>query len=146
MIDLFVPGRLCLFGEHSDWAGGYRKIDRSLTPGYCLTAGTDQGIHARIRRVKNHLQARTVLPDGSSAEPLDIVMEKSSLKERASSGGFWSYAAGVASEVLADHKVGGLELSIYHMDLPIKKGLSSSAAICVLLARSWNQLYNLVSF
>ena len=21
-IDLFVPGRLCLFGEHSDWAGG----------------------------------------------------------------------------------------------------------------------------
>ncbi|MBU1950761.1 MAG: galactokinase family protein, partial [Candidatus Eisenbacteria bacterium] len=21
---LFVPGRVCLFGEHSDWAGAYR--------------------------------------------------------------------------------------------------------------------------
>jgi galactokinase len=29
------------------------------------------------------------------------------------------------------------------MDLPIKKGLSSSAAICVLAARAYNQLYNL---
>ena len=24
MISLFVPGRICLFGEHSDWAGMYR--------------------------------------------------------------------------------------------------------------------------
>ena len=24
---LFVPGRICLFGEHSDWAGGYRRIN-----------------------------------------------------------------------------------------------------------------------
>ncbi|MCB0002160.1 MAG: GHMP kinase, partial [Anaerolineae bacterium] len=23
---IFVPGRICLFGEHSDWAGGYRRI------------------------------------------------------------------------------------------------------------------------
>lgn len=25
VLDLFVPGRLCLFGEHSDWAGAMRK-------------------------------------------------------------------------------------------------------------------------
>lgn len=24
-LQIFVPGRLCLFGEHSDWAGSYRK-------------------------------------------------------------------------------------------------------------------------
>ena len=24
-LELFVPGRLCLFGEHSDWAGAMRK-------------------------------------------------------------------------------------------------------------------------
>jgi galactokinase len=30
---LFVPGRICLFGEHSDWAGGYRPtlISRRAT-------------------------------------------------------------------------------------------------------------------
>ncbi|MBD0346877.1 MAG: hypothetical protein ICV63_19035, partial [Coleofasciculus sp. Co-bin14] len=27
---IFVPGRLCLFGEHSDWAGGYRRINAEL--------------------------------------------------------------------------------------------------------------------
>ena len=26
-IELFVPGRLCLFGEHSDWAGAMRKYE-----------------------------------------------------------------------------------------------------------------------
>ena len=24
-IELFVCGRLCLLGEHSDWAGGFRR-------------------------------------------------------------------------------------------------------------------------
>ena len=45
---LFVPGRLCLFGEHSDWAGGYRNTHPDILPGYCLAVGTTQGIHARI--------------------------------------------------------------------------------------------------
>ena len=47
---IFVPGRLCLFGEHSDWAGGYRRIDESITPGYCLAIGTGQGITATVSR------------------------------------------------------------------------------------------------
>jgi len=25
-MQIFVPGRICLFGEHSDWAGGYRRV------------------------------------------------------------------------------------------------------------------------
>ena len=29
-INLFVPGRLCLFGEHSDWAGMYRIVNSDL--------------------------------------------------------------------------------------------------------------------
>ena len=31
---LFVPGRICLFGEHSDWAGGYRRINAAIEKGY----------------------------------------------------------------------------------------------------------------
>lgn len=31
---MFVPGRLCLFGEHSDWVGGYRREISSLPPGH----------------------------------------------------------------------------------------------------------------
>ena len=41
-MDLFVPGRICLFGEHSDWAGGYRRINGALEKGYAIIAGTNQ--------------------------------------------------------------------------------------------------------
>lgn len=33
---IFVPGRICLFGEHSDWAGGYRRINAKIEKGYTL--------------------------------------------------------------------------------------------------------------
>ena len=46
--EIFVPGRLCLFGEHSDWAGGWRLRDPRIQPGRCLAAGTDQGLRARF--------------------------------------------------------------------------------------------------
>ncbi len=45
---LFVPGRICLVGEHSDWAGGYRRINAEIEKGYTLITGTDQGIYAEV--------------------------------------------------------------------------------------------------
>jgi galactokinase len=47
-------------------------------------------------------------------------------------GGFWSYAAGTAWRVAVHHDVGGLELDVWQASLPMGKGLSSSAAACVL--------------
>ena len=32
-MQIFVPGRICLFGEHSDWAGGYRRINAQIEKG-----------------------------------------------------------------------------------------------------------------
>ena len=32
-IELFVPGRLCLFGEHSDWAGLNKSMNADIVPG-----------------------------------------------------------------------------------------------------------------
>ena len=45
---VFVPGRICLFGEHSDWAGGYRRINAEVEKGYTLLSGTDQGVYAEV--------------------------------------------------------------------------------------------------
>jgi len=142
-VDLFVPGRLCLFGEHSDWAGGYRRIDSSILNGYCLLVGTNQGIFARARKHPNKLIIKTTLPDGKVLGPHEIDMESKSLLEVAIEGGFYSYTAGVAYYVLCHYNVQGLEIDSYKMDLPIRKGLSSSAANNVLVARAFNQLYDL---
>ena len=46
---LFVPGRVCLFGEHSDWAGGFRRFNQDIHPGCTLVVGTNQGLHAEAK-------------------------------------------------------------------------------------------------
>ncbi len=40
-------------------------------------------------------------------------------------------------------QVSGLEVDNFATDLPLEKGLSSSAAVCVLVARAFNTVYDL---
>ena len=140
---LFVPGRICLFGEHSDWAGGYRRINADIEKGYTLICGTDQGIYAEVEPHPTSLVLSSATPEGQNISPYEIPMEPKALLEEAQRGGFWSYIAGVAYQVLTNYHVRGLVISNYKTDLPVKKGLSSSAAICVLAARAFNRVYDL---
>lgn len=143
MIELFVPGRLCLFGEHSDWAGGYRRINAEIEKGYTLICGTNQGIHAEVEPHPTALVLTSTTPDGETRGPYEIPLEPKALLEEAQRGGFFSYAAGVAYQVLTNYRVRGLAIRNFKTDLPIKKGLSSSAAISVLTARAFNRVYDL---
>ncbi|MBM4083728.1 MAG: GHMP kinase, partial [Planctomycetes bacterium] len=140
---IFVPGRICLFGEHSDWAGGYRRINAQLEKGFTIITGTNQGLYAEVKPHPTKLILRTCLSDGTRKGPFELPMERDALLAEAEKGGFFSYAAGVAYQVLTHYRVRGLEIDNYLTDLPIKKGLSSSAAICVLVARAFNRIYDL---
>ena len=140
---IFVPGRLCLFGEHSDWAGEYRRINPNIVKGYTLIVGTNQGIYASVKPNSTELIIRSSLNDGRHDKSLRLPMESNSLKRVAQEGGFFSYAAGTAYQFLTQYPVAGLEIDNYLTDLPIQKGLSSSAAFCVLIARAFNRLYDL---
>jgi UTP-glucose-1-phosphate uridylyltransferase/galactokinase len=140
---LFVPGRICLFGEHSDWAGGYRRINAEIGKGQAVITGTNQGIHAEVKPHPTKLVVRSTLDDGSRVGPFEVPMEPAALLEAAEAGGFFSYAAGVAYQVLTHYRVRGLDVDNFRTDLPVRKGLSSSAAICVLVARAFNRLYDL---
>jgi UTP-glucose-1-phosphate uridylyltransferase/mevalonate kinase len=140
---IFVPGRICLFGEHSDWAGGYRRINAEVEKGYTLLTGTDQGIYAEVEPHPTSLVLTSTSRDGERRGPYEIPMELTALLEEAQRGGFWSYIAGVAYQILTHYHVRGLVIDNYRTDLPIKKGLSSSAAICVLAARAFNRVYDL---
>ena len=110
MLKIFVPGRLCLFGEHTDWAGHYRTMNADIMPGAAIVTGIEQGIYAEVEK--------SPIFEVHSDAP---VMEKE-----------WRW-----------YKVGGVRIRITDMTLPMKSGLSSSAAICVLVARAFNLLYNL---
>lgn len=138
-IHLFVPGRLCLFGEHSDWAGMYRTVNSDIEKGQAIVSGVEQGIYATAEKADRFII--TTSPDFPEKESWECEMDSSKLLEVAQQGGYFSYVAGVASYINDNYRVGGVKITIEKRDLPIKSGLSSSAAICVLVARAFNQLY-----
>ncbi len=143
MIKIQSCGRLCLLGEHSDWAGGYRRLNPNLEKGYAISTGTNQGLYAEVKSHPTHLIFHPTLEDGSPLEPLSLSIEPQALLTVSQTGGFYSYVAGVAYQFLKNYEIGGLEIKNYKTDLPIQKGLASSAAVCVLVARAFNQIYDL---
>ncbi len=140
-INLFVPGRLCLFGEHSDWAGLQKSINSGIVPGYAVVTGIEEGIYGTAEKA-DVFSVTSRLPEyhGSS---FSCEMDMNRLRAAAREGGFFSYVAGVASYICEWYHVGGMHLEITDMTLPMKSGLSSSAAICVMVAKAFNKLYDL---
>lgn len=143
MMKLFVPGRLCLFGEHTDWAGHYRTMNADIAPGAAIVTGIEQGIYAEVEK-SSIFELYSTAPEIKNVwQDFSCRMDETELKRIAKSGSFFCYCAGVASYMLEWYKVGGVRIKITDMTLPMKSGLSSSAAICVLVARAFNLLYGL---
>ena len=93
---IFVPGRICLFGEHSDWAGSYRRMNGDLGRGYTIITGTNQGVHAEVDPHPEKLIYHATLPGESRRKSIEVPMEREALLAVAEEGGFFSYVAGVA--------------------------------------------------
>jgi len=120
---LFVPGRICLMGEHSDWAGGYRRMNVDIEKGYAIICGTNQGICADVEAHPTSLILSSTTPEGEHIGPYEIPMEPQVLMKEAQQGGFFSYIAGVAYQVLTNYHVRGLVINNY------KTGLSTGFMI-----------------
>lgn len=140
-MEIFVPGRLCLFGEHSDWAGAWRASHPNVHLGHCLVTGTQQGLRAEARALDEEVFAMSVPAAGG---PLELRLRLDDLEGTIAGRGFFSYVAGVMAELRERYPSGkGLDLRVVAADLPTRKGLSSSAAACVLVARAFGQVHDL---
>lgn len=111
------------------------RENSGIRPGKTIVVGTEQGLYARARLLPDPvLVVRTSTESGESFGPETFdLTDPEGLVEAAQRGGFWSYVAGVAYKVATEFCVGGLEVNNYCTTLPLKKGLSSSAAVCVLV-------------
>ena len=144
-VHVFVPGRVCLFGEHSDWAGQYRAENTDIPVGLCIISGTHQGLYARAAKDPFRLKVHCRLDNGRE-DKREFDWNDQILLKEAQEGQYWSYVCGVAYHIkqrYPDQVTGGMWLDNYKTTLPVKKGLSSSAAVCVLTARAFGQLYGL---
>jgi len=142
-LNLFVPGRLCLFGEHSDWAGLHRIINADIIPGAAIVTGIEQGIYAEVEKNDQFIMHNESEELKNLWVDFSCSMQSLELRAVAETNSYFSYASGVASYIKDHYSVGGIKVKIKKMTLPVKKGLSSSAAICVLIARAFNKLYSL---
>jgi len=144
---LFVPGRLCLLGEHSDWAA-----ELGQHAGYCIVVGTDQGLGAQTSACDKFVVESLVAdqdgrPTGRTRR-MECPWSVEALLEAARDEyEFFRYCAGVAHQMFSQPGVkGGVEIRITRMDLPLRKGVSSSAAVCMLVARAFDAVYGLRMF
>lgn len=138
-----VSGRICLFGEHSDWAATYREINENICKGYALVAGINQKIMADVSVDDNFIISFSKVNDLVDYENLKINADLKDLYKLAKSDSFYSYASAAAYIIKKNYDVKGLKINILDNTLPIKKGLASSAAISVLVIKAYNALYKL---
>ena len=141
-LELFVPGRLCLFGEHTDWAGSYRRFDSTIPVGKALVTGVNQGLTATVERGEKLFEYITPYSQDED-NFLRVKLDGPELKKLAEKGGFFSYVSAAALLMTREFGTGGLRIRNSVSDLPIGRGLASSAAACVLTVRAFNRLYGL---
>lgn len=132
-VNVFMPGRLCLFGEHSDWASSYRAADKKIHKGYALVLGLDKGIYFHASKSggfsyrfgDRHIVVGGVLDREAAGDP------------------FFDYVISAARVMTQRFHLGGADIVCTDMTLPMKKGLASSAAVSMAVVRTYNLLYGL---
>lgn len=130
---IFVPGRISLIGGISDLVSPYLSLNKDLIPGCAIAVAIDKGIYSSA--CKNE---KFIYDFGNIHYECD--MEENLLKNGAENNDYFSYMCGTLLYMLKNYNISGLKLKIVKMDLPIKKGLASSAAICITIAQWINIL------
>lgn len=116
-------------------------MNPDIVPGCAIVTGVEQGIYGTAKK-SDKFCVKSIASDGESIS-FECAMDMDELRTVAREGGFFSYMAGVASYMCEWYHVGGITVEITDMNLPMKAGLSSSAAICVMVARAFNIIYDL---
>ncbi len=166
--EVFVPGRLCLLGEHTDWMAPHFSSSNSQIPnGFCILVCTNEGIYTRTKKVKREELSTEIQCINADKQQLGMLTFNTSIKGNACNtslllvqeqlqilakekGSYLSYVYGTAASILTHPKVKrmvnegfGIHIDNYLTTLMMKKGLSSSAAICVTIVRCFNLVYEL---
>ena len=137
---LTVPGRLCLFGEHTDWVSEYRRMNPNIPPGKAIVCLVDMQITA-IAEISNFVCFSAEMNGRQYAVQCEL--STASIEKAIIDNPIFAYVLSTCSSMINRFGVGGIDIKIISNTLPVKKGLSSSAAICILVARAFNRVYEL---
>ena len=98
--EIFIPGRLCILGEHSDWAAEYVTDDET---GMVLVCATNEGISARVNTITDKILKYDCSTSDGKQISFSLPLNVDELDKEAKLGGFGSYIAGTAAEILSSN-------------------------------------------
>ncbi|KAL9655693.1 hypothetical protein ABK040_004926 [Willaertia magna] len=169
-MEFFMPGRIALFGEHSDWASiSPYNIERLKNYnnngiGKAIICTTNQGtfvkvteqLHSNNDRLLYFSYESSTTIANTCQQPFSFTLQdiiNKPIEELISSiHNYYIYIIGVLKYLLTfNHSIQQIILSSnkslicnnFKNTLPMGKGVSSSASICVLIVRIFNKCYNL---
>jgi mevalonate kinase len=134
-----APGRVCLFGEHMDWCGHSvipAAIDARMFVEVSPILGHNIEVHSfRPFQTEASFDLRRIKIDpDSDLRYVGAVLKAMLLEKRITSGKAFTIRLLRGKDV---RKRGGLTNANQPFnDLPVRRGLSSSAALCVAVAAS----------
>lgn len=137
-VKLFIPGRLGIIGELSDLVTNHLDENKELIEGHAIAMPLKIGIYSISKKSDKLIYKNINLNQYLELEPTN----KNLLKE-INNNTFYSYICGTIYCLKKLYQVKGINIEITKMNLPIKKGLSSSASICISIIKAYNKLYNL---
>jgi galactokinase len=122
----FTPGRVNLIGEHIDYNGGL-VLPAAITLGSSLCIAPNEDNVFRFKSL-------------NFPESFEVPVSSSYQKE---GKGWFNYPLGIINQMTFEGKeIKGFDF-LYHGNIPVSSGLSSSASIEVLTAYALNDMLNL---
>jgi len=122
----FCPGRVNLIGEHIDYNGG-KVMPCAISLGTCLAVAKNKDRLLRFQSLNFSEKAELRLQEGYTKTGKE----------------WFNYPLGMINELIQDgNTISGLDM-LFHGDLPIGTGLSSSASIEVLTGFALTQIFKL---
>lgn len=133
---IITPGRLCLFGEHEDWVS---EFDKSHP--HCSLIMPLKKMSIESYAYPHSEEEVLLYTDdyGACHLPLNEVV----LREYIYQKKFFNIAAGVTLVMMQNFEIHGIVIKTTNQKIPIGRGLSSSAAFCVMIVKSFNEIYHL---
>lgn len=141
----WVPGRLEVFGTHTDYAGG-RTIVSALPRGFAFVGSRRDDGHVRVIDAISG-ESMLIETGGQASSFIDARGAPSPLTARAAGASGWRHYVDVVVQRLARNFPGaalGADI-VFGSDLPRAAGMSSSSALMVGLATTLVQSSGIVS-
>jgi len=134
---MITPGRLCLFGEHEDWVSKFNKNYQ-----HCSLIMPLKKMSIKSHALP-HSEEEVLLYEDGYDTCHHLPLNEGVLREYIYQKNFFSIAAGVVLVMMQNFEIHGIIIEIESEKLPIGMGLSSSAAFCVMIVKSFNEIYHL---